>query len=130
LYCHLLASPGISCHVLASPGISWHLLESPGISCESRDDEFSPFQTSIKMRKNKHLASQKHSNISEEIQLKDLCRVSENFGYLNKKLPANFVRDFLCQFYQIFKKKISMTKDTKNSFHGISWHLLASHGIS
>ena len=73
--------------------------------CESRDDEFSPFQTSIKMRKNKHLASQKHSNISEEMQLKDLCRVSENFGYLNKKLPVNFVRDFLCQFYQIFKKK-------------------------
>ena len=40
------------------------------------------------------------------MQLKDLCRVSENFGYLNKQIPANFFRDFLCQFYQIFKKKI------------------------
>ena len=74
-------------------------------SCDLFEEQFSPCHTSMRIKKNLSIKAQKHSTILEIMQLKDICRVSENYNYLNTKLPENFFREFLCQFYRIFKDK-------------------------
>ena len=48
----------------------------------------------------------KHTRIDIVMLVKQLCRVSENYDYLNTNLPHAFFLDFISQFYRIFKEHI------------------------
>ena len=44
-------------------------------------------------------AEMSNSRIELVMLLKQLCRVSANYDYLNNNLPNAFFRDFISQFY-------------------------------
>ena len=52
------------------------------------------------------MANTKHTRKEIVMLIKHLCRVSENYDYLNSSLPHEFFLDFISHFYRIFKEHI------------------------
>ena len=61
----------------------------------------------MKIKKNLILSKTKHTRKEIVMLIKQLCRVSENYDYLNSNLPHEFFLDFISQFYRIFKEHIA-----------------------
>ena len=84
------------------------LIEPCVNTCNSSKSSFSPVETLIEIRKNMILAKTKHSNSELIMELKQICKIAANYGYLNKHLEDKYWLEFLGHFYKIFK--VSITK--------------------
>ena len=77
-----------------------------GNICNEEEYRFSPSLFSIRLKTIKHISQLKNTRDVSVMQLKDMVRVMKNYDYLNHNLPVKYFKEFLVQFYRIFKSNV------------------------